>query len=262
MREMHKWKDKVELSLDNRQIFFLFFGLSVIGCFVFALGIMTGRRIDWDPGQQAAAVGGHDSLAMLDAEPDESEHFAFQQGLVESDAAEIPATRDPEIPPRDEDEVKAERAEQAERDAAVEQREAQAAEVEAKLAAQQQALARTSPAAAQQKPAAAPAQKPAAQPEPGNEPDAQSAAQSAAPAGADGRRFTLQMKAFSEQSDAEKLADKLRHNGHEVRIESHDVRGRTWHRVRLGAFDNWDDALAAKQAFESSEHIIAYVVSL
>ena len=49
MREMHKWKDKVELSLDNRQIFFLFFGLSVVGCFVFALGVMVGRRVEWNP---------------------------------------------------------------------------------------------------------------------------------------------------------------------------------------------------------------------
>jgi cell division protein FtsN len=75
------------------------------------------------------------------------------------------------------------------------------------------------------------------------------------------RLFTLQMKAFSQREDADKLADKLRHNGHEVRVETHDVRGRSWHRVRLGSFDNWDEALAAKQAFEQSEHVIAYVVS-
>ena len=37
-------KDKVEFSLDNRQIFFLFFGLSVVGCFVFAMGVMVGKR--------------------------------------------------------------------------------------------------------------------------------------------------------------------------------------------------------------------------
>ena len=49
MREMHKWKDKVELSLDNRQIFFLFFGLSVVGCFVFALGVITYRALTGRP---------------------------------------------------------------------------------------------------------------------------------------------------------------------------------------------------------------------
>ncbi len=239
MREMHKWKDKVELSLDNRQIFFLFFGLSVIGCFVFALGIMTGRRIDWEPGQEAAAVGGQASLELLEEEP-QTEHFAFQQGLSESDAEALPPTRPAEVPPRPEDEVRAERAQQqvaAQQQEVAQQREAEAVEVEAKIDEQQAALAQATPAAAQQKP------KPA-------------------PPKSDSRRFTLQMKAFSNPSDAEKLADKLRHNGHDVRIESHDVRGRTWHRVRLGEFDDWESALAAKTAFEKAEHVIAYVVSL
>jgi cell division protein FtsN len=232
MREMHKWKDKVELSLDNRQIFFLFFGLSVIGCFVFALGIMTGRRIDWEPGHEAAALGGQDSLELLEDDP-QGERFAFQQGLSESDAEAIPPTRDPEVPPRAEDEVRAERAEQAQVQEVAQQREAQAAEVEAQIDEQQAALAQATPEAARPRPSSG-----------------------------DGRRFTLQMKAFSNPADAEKLADKLRHNGHDVRIESHDVRGRTWHRVRLGEFDTWDTALAAKTAFEQAEHVIAYVVSL
>jgi cell division protein FtsN len=241
MREMHKWKDKVELSLDNRQIFFLFFGLSVIGCFVFALGIMTGRRIQWEPGQEVAAIGGQDSLALLEDETPEDEHFAFQRGLSESDAEAIPPTRDPEVPPRDEGEVRAERAEaedqvaqQIAKKKAAEQHEAEADEVDAKIAEQQQVLANTTPKAAQPKSG-----------------DAEGS-----------RRFTLQMKAFSRQEDADKLAATLRHNGHDIRIESHDVRGRSWHRVRLGEFDTWDEALAAKLAFEKTEKVIAYVVSL
>lgn len=236
MREMHKWKDKVELSLDNRQIFFLFFGLSVIGCFVFALGIMTGRRLQWEPGQEAAASGDASSLALLD-ETAEEERFAFRSGLSQSDAEALPQTRDPELPPRDEDEVRAEREAAAQQIAAeqVEQREAQVAEVEAQIEEQQKTLAQTAPQAAK----------------PDSEPN------EAGP-----RRFTLQMKAFSRADDADKLAGKLRSNGHEVRVESHEVRGRTWHRVRLGAFDSWEEALAAKQAFEKAEHVIAYVVSL
>ncbi|MFO7566691.1 MAG: SPOR domain-containing protein [Enhygromyxa sp.] len=238
MREMHKWKDKVELSLDNRQIFFLFFGLSVIGCFVFALGIMTGRRLQWEPGQQAAALGDDNSLALLDQTHEPEERFAFRQGLAESDAEDLPPTRDPELPPRDEKEVRAERA-AAEQ---VEQREAAVAEVEAAVAEQQKTLAQATPQAA-----------PEAKPKP-------ESAEGEAKQGP--RRFTLQMKAFSREEDADKLADKLRRNGHEVRIESHEVRGRTWYRVRLGAFDGWEEALAAKQAFEKAEHVIAYVVSL
>ncbi len=220
MREMHKWKDKTEFSLDNRQIFFLFFGLSVIGCFVFALGVMTGRRLQWVPGQESAALASDDSLALLDEQDAEPERFAFKEGLAASDAEEIPPTRDPAIPPRDEDEVKAEQA---------------AAALEA------------------DKPA-----KPASKPVIANV-----APQAAAQDGkAAVRRFTLQMKAFSQREDADKLADKLQHDGHDVRVESHDVRGRTWHRVRFGEFDTWDEALAAKQDFEKATKVIAYVVSL
>jgi len=248
MREMHKWKDKVELSLDNRQIFFLFFGLSVIGCFVFALGIMTGRRIDWEPGQEVAAVAGSDSLALLD---DQDEHFDFEAGLANSDAEAIPPTRDPSVPPRDEKEVQAEKAAAAEEAELAEQREAAVAEVDAKMAEQQQALANVSPKAGEANAAGAAKQG-------GETGEAKQAKKK--PAGP--RRFTLQMKAFSRKQDAETLAAKLRANGHEVRIETHEVRGRTWHRVRLGSFDTWEGALEAKTAFEKREHIIAYVVSL
>ena len=76
----------------------------------------------------------------------------------------------------------------------------------------------------------------------------------------DGKTFTLQMKAFSRAEEAEAFASKLRANGHQVRVEAHEVKGRIWHRVRLGSFDNWADGLAAKEDFERREKIIAYVV--
>jgi cell division septation protein DedD len=250
MREMHKWKDKTEFSLDNRQIFFLFFGLSVIGCFVFALGVMTGRRLQWVPGQESAALASDDSLALLDEQDAEPERFAFKEGLAASDAEEIPPTRDPAIPPRDEDEIKAEQAaaarladmpaKPAAKPAAgkpalteqVEQRVAASDAVEATMNEREPVIANVAPQAAAQ--------------------DGKAAV----------RRFTLQMKAFSQREDADKLADKLQHDGHDVRVESHDVRGRTWHRVRFGEFDTWDEALAAKQDFEKATKVIAYVVSL
>jgi hypothetical protein len=46
MRDLQHWKDKVELSLDGRQLFFLFFGGAIGACLLFALGVMTGRRIE------------------------------------------------------------------------------------------------------------------------------------------------------------------------------------------------------------------------
>ena len=35
MRDLDRWKDKVEISLDGRQIFFLFFGSAVAACLIF-----------------------------------------------------------------------------------------------------------------------------------------------------------------------------------------------------------------------------------
>jgi cell division septation protein DedD len=238
MREMHKWKDKVEFSLDNRQIFFLFFGLSVVGCFVFALGVMTGRRLEWEPEGQVAALG-QDSLDLLDPAgdgPDGLMGLTFKQGLEESAAADLPATRDPELAPRDEDEVKAEKKAKKEADA-------EAAKVAAKA---EKAAKKAEPAlpkkAAQGATLASGADEAAA-----NKP-----AQ---------KVFTLQMKAFSRADEAEQFADKLRRNGHDVRVEQAQVRGRTWHRVRMGRFTDWNEALGAKAEFEKAEHVIAYVVS-
>jgi cell division protein FtsN len=79
-------------------------------------------------------------------------------------------------------------------------------------------------------------------------------------AGKKSRRFTLQMKAFSRKAEADGFAERLRRNGHDVRVEENEVRGRIWHRVRLGSFEGWDEALAAKADFERAEHLIAYVV--
>ncbi|MEM7154845.1 MAG: SPOR domain-containing protein [Myxococcota bacterium] len=236
MREMHKWKDKVELSLDNRQIFFLFFGLSVVGCFVFALGVMVGRRVEWNPEGEVAALSGEKSLALLGMEQTPAEPLSFKEGLSDSATAEVPPTRDPSEPPRDEDEVKAEKK----------------AAAEAAKAAKAEGTEEVKPA---------PKKVPVASPEvPHGATLASGSNKAPAAPKATGKKFTLQMKAFSRGEEAEAFAAKLRANGHQVRVEAHEVKGRIWHRVRLGTFDTWADGLAAKQDFEAQEKVIAYVV--
>lgn len=242
MREMHKWKDKVELSLDNRQIFFLFFGLSVVGCFVFALGVMTGRRLQWDPSAQAKAMPA-DSIALLDGDAQEFEpKWSFEAGLEASDADGRPQTRDPSLPPASDEEVAARK--EAAALAAADPKPAPAVARAAAVAAEAQAQVEKDGALASA------AVEPAALATPKS--DAKKKRK---------KTFTLQFKAFSRESDADAFADKLRRNGHDVRVESTVVRGRTWHRVRLGHFDDWESGLAAKIEFEKAEHQIAYVVS-
>src|SRR4051794_12872523 len=66
-RESELYKDKIEVSLDGRQIFYLFFGGSVIVGIVFVLGVLVGRRVEArghvDHAQTHSAT---DPLAALD----------------------------------------------------------------------------------------------------------------------------------------------------------------------------------------------------
>ena len=100
-------KDKVEFTLDNRQIFFLFFGLSVVGCFVFAMGVMVGKRGEL---HDLPGVAQADSVVLLDDEPALADNsFSFEKGLQTPATDGLPATRDPSVAPRDEETVRAER---------------------------------------------------------------------------------------------------------------------------------------------------------
>ena len=266
---------QVEFALDNRQIFFLFFGLSVVGCFVFALGVTVGRADLGVPGAEGPVIAERpadlDALAEDDAIPIEApDTFAFKDGIAEPATAGLPETRDPETPPRDEKAVKAERAaasgaskprvakrplpavlSKADPDAPKPAAEAPAEA--AKVAAKSDAPKADAPKADAEK----------AKNE-GLKDDTVMASgletADAAPKVAAKRVFTLQLKAYADAADAEKMADKLRRNGHDVRVEVGEVQGRSWHRVRIGEFTQWDKALEAKAAFEKGEEIIAYVV--
>jgi septal ring-binding cell division protein DamX len=265
-------KDKVEFSLDNRQIFFLFFGLSVVGCFVFAMGVMVGKRGEI---HELPAVAQEDSIVLLDDDPVVADNgYSFKDGLQRPATDGLPATRDPAVAPRDEDTVR------AERDAALGSKSTKKPGSSKKLPAIPAAAApKAGSATPKGMPALGGAEEPVAKESTAKEPklpaaivekpaaDSVLAAVKGEAAVADsepraGKRFTLQMKAFASQDDAGKLADKLRRNGHEVRVESGEANGRMWHRVRMGEFQTWDAAVAAKQAFEKNEQVIAYVVSL
>jgi cell division protein FtsN len=62
-----EYKDKIEVSLDGRQIFYLFFGGAVIVGVVFVVGVMVGRRVEarghTDRAHTSASA---DPLAALD----------------------------------------------------------------------------------------------------------------------------------------------------------------------------------------------------
>ncbi len=246
MREMHKWKDKVELNLDNRQIFFLFFGLSVVGCFVFALGVMVGRRVEVGPSGEVAALSA-DSLSILDGHGEAATHLSFQQGLKTSEMDAVPPTRDLEA------EALAAQAEALDQDTTPEA--APTPKTAPKAAPKPEP--KPEPKAVETKAAAKPSPK---KPAPAEPTALASSGKSSKSSAGDGRTFTLQMKAFAQRDQAEAFAADLKAKGHAVRVESQEVKGRLWHRVRAGSFDTWAEGIAAKENFESKEKIIAYVV--
>ncbi|WAS98649.1 SPOR domain-containing protein [Nannocystis punicea] len=272
MPELTASKEKVDFSLDNRQVFFLFFGLSVVGCFVFALGVMVGRRNEAGH-TNAQVVAQNEARAVLaDPEPLVADAgYSFKDGLQHPATEGVPETRDPAVPPRDEDVVR------AEREAAmggVPGKNKRPSKKPIPAPGKEPAMAsapKVLPPLASAEPPAAPLPAAIVEKEPAKESAKDSivaavkgdaSVKGDAPASKGKKGFALQMKAFASQDEAAKLADKLRRNGHEVRVESGETAGRMWHRVRIGEFSSWDAAVAAKLAFEKQESVIAYVVSL
>src|SRR4051812_22397079 len=91
MRDLDRWKDKVEISLDGRQIFFLFFGSAVAACLIFVVGVLIGKRIEARAlALQPAPI--EDPLAALDQLGDATEGdegLTFQKALTPPAAVPI-----------------------------------------------------------------------------------------------------------------------------------------------------------------------------
>src|SRR5687767_15951623 len=64
LRDVERWKDKIEVRLDNRQVFFLFFGSALVACLLFVLGVIVGKRLE--SRGKAVAPEIEDPLALLD----------------------------------------------------------------------------------------------------------------------------------------------------------------------------------------------------
>src|SRR5256714_6078708 len=96
MRDLDRWKDKVEISLDGRQIFFLFFGSAVAACLIFVTGVLIGKRIEARAlALQPAAI--EDPLAALDQLGDADE---ADEGLTFHKALTPPKAEKPLVEPK------------------------------------------------------------------------------------------------------------------------------------------------------------------
>ena len=227
-QNVERWREKIEVKLDNRQVFFLFFGSAVVACMLFVLGVMVGKRIE-SRGQADAPVL-QDPLAALDrahqpppgvAAPDPQLTFPSTLGgapkLKGSGAHTL--TSLPKVLPK--------------------------APVLAKVAPAPKPIVASKPPAV---PKAIAAAKPA--------PDAKPAP-TVDPAKSKGK-YTLQLTTFTTSADAESFVQK--YPG--AFVIAADVPGKGMvYRVRLGNYGSYKDAAAAKESFEKQHSMIALIAA-
>lgn len=232
------YKDKIEVSLDGRQIFYLFFGGAVIASLVFILGVTVGKRVEAraHADQQAKAAVTRDPLAALDQLGDSKQHLAFPSALGDPKAADRPlGTIDERL------------------------NEKQARKLEAADKADEPAgdKARKPEPKAKPKPKNKKRDKVAKANKKSKKADAKDEPKRKLP------KYTLQLSSFQERTEADAFVQKLTDAGYTPYMVTAKVKDKgTFYRVRLGSFMGYKEAIRAKKDFEAGQRIIAYVTRL
>ena len=264
------YKDKVEVSLDGRQIFYLFFGGATIVGMVFVLGVLVGRRVEArghvDHARTQTAT---DPLAALDR-LEGSGGLSFQGSLTGKDApssvektiddlqktrAARPADKVKAEEPKKADEAKKDEAkkDEAKKDEAkagpvVKPESDKKAEPKVEKKSEPKVEKKAEPKAAD---AEAKADKPDkkadaklvdgdAKPEP--KPEAESKT-----------RYTLQLSSFQDKAEAEAFLSAMKGQGFTAQITQAEVEGKgTFYRVRMGTYRSLDAATSAKSELEKA----------
>jgi DedD protein len=225
-QNVERWREKIEVKLDNRQVFFLFFGSAVVACMLFVLGVMVGKRIE-SRGQADAPVL-QDPLAALDrahqpppgvAAPDPQLTFPSTLGLGGAPKLKAGAHTLASLP-----------------------------KVSPKVPAIKPAVA-PKPAVALKTPAV-PKPIAVAKPAPAVAPPVD--------AGKAKGKYTLQLSTFTTSADADAFVQK--YPG--AFVIAADVPGKGMvYRVRLGNYGSYKDAAAAKDSFEKQHSMIALIAA-
>lgn len=234
MRDLERWKDQVELSLDGRQIFFLFFGSAVAACVIFVAGVLVGKRIEQRACTPPAVA---DPLAVLDqmdqldqasaraGEGDDG--FTFHEALARREVRGRPA--------RTSSASSTEAT--APRPAAVVSE--SKAENKAESKAEGTADGKDAKDSKKVEVVAAGAHKPTEE------------------------RYTLHISAFSQKDDAEDFLHRIQAAGYRPALVQSEIPGRgLFYRVRVGDFSSKKAALEAKNEFERRQRLPVYVARL
>ena len=248
------YKDKIEVSLDGRQIFYLFFGGAVVACMVFVLGVMVGRRLEARAhvDRAAATSATRDPLAALDQLATGRGDLTFPQTLAGSRggaAAEV----DRAVGAMS-DKGKGDKDKAAADKLATDKADKTAADKLATDKADKDKTAADKLAADKDDKDKAAADKAKATDEarPVDRPDTNSGK----------GKFTLQLSAFQDKAEAEAFLGQVKGAGYGAYVVAADVDGVMYYRVRAGTFPTYEDAVAAKADFEKKVPKIAYVTRL
>lgn len=236
------YKDKIEVSLDGRQIFYLFFGGAVVVGLVFVLGVLVGRRVEArghiDRAQTQAAA---DPLAALDRLEGPG-GLSFQEQLTGSGAeapvdkqiAALEKQRKPEsatkVEPPAKEAKKLEEPKKAD---------------EPKKVEEPKVVAKAEPIEVK------PVVEPVAKVEEKKKEEEKKV------------RYTLQLSSFQDKAEAQSFLDRIRASGYsEVKMTEADVDGKTYYRVRLGTYKSMETATNAKTDYEKSTKKTASIMKM
>ena len=242
------YKDKVEVSLDGRQIFYLFFGGAVIFGMVFVLGVMVGRRVEarghLDRAHTQAAADPLAALDRLEGSGGLSFHGALTGSAAPSDVentiGDIEKARLAQAKPPAKPEAKPEPKPEPKVEAKVEVKPEPKVEVkpEAKIEVKPEPIAEV------------------------KKPDKKKKPHDDVVVSDDKVKFTLQLSSFQDKGEADTFLASVRGAGYAAYITDADVDGKTFYRIRVGSYRSIDAANDAKSEFEKTTKKSAYVTRL
>lgn len=268
-REAELYKDKIEVSLDGRQIFYLFFGGAVIVGLVFVLGVMVGRRVEarghTDRARVAATV---DPLAALDRLEGGS-GLSFQGALRGADGPASDVEKTIAAMPK-KDAKKGEPAKEDKGDAKVEakpepkivepklEKKADEPKAEAKKEEPKAEVKKDEPKA---EPKKDDVKKAEAKVEKKDEPKAE--AKKDEPKKDEPKaKYTLQLSSFQDKAEAQAYLDSIKQAGVTAHITEGAVDGKQYFRVRTGSYKTMEAANQAKAEVEKSTKKSTIVIKL
>lgn len=231
MRDVEGMREKVQVSLEGRQIAALSIGALVLLCSVFALGLALGRRLSQEP-PRPTELSAMDAQAQAAAAPKPAD--AVKGEAPEKLAKAVDAPR-AEAPP---------------------QKPAETKSVKPRPAAET-ALTDTKKAAVAIVPP--PPREPLVVPPP---PQKASGPISLTPAPRDVGAYTVQIGASPDRAEALRLENRARAAGYKpYSVEANLGAKGTWYRVRVGSFPDKDRALRYRSDVERELQKAAIVMA-